>query len=89
MTENEDRTLSELAMADGDAGQAPLRFNPGIPSGDLSVILTRMAAKGWVDKAFRGGEWNGPKPYMARGSCIYRITPKGRQALANHRLTKP
>ena len=50
---------------------------------------TRMVKKGWVERRFRGGAWGGTDAgNMARGSCLYRLTPAGVRALANAKALK-
>lgn len=90
MTENEAEVLAELeALANETGGQCigfkPLDFG-GADGSHHAQTTIRMCRKGWVERSFGLG-FGIPKPNgAARGSCRYRITPQGRQALANHRL---
>ncbi len=90
MTDNEADVLAELATpSNGDTWQRPMDFGGGNGS-HHAVTAKRMAhpSKGWVEWRYRGHEVGKPLRNAERGSCLYRITEKGRQALANHNLTK-
>lgn len=85
MTENEAELLTELRALKETRpdGCAPMDVG-GSDSSHHSVTLRRMVPKGWVEKRYRGGAWGAPRGRYGRCSCLYRITPKGEQALANH-----
>lgn len=86
MTENQEEALEGLAQLEG--WQAPLHFGGGNGS-HHGVTARRMADKlGWVEWCYRGHEPGEKLRNAERGSCLYRITAKGRQALANHKATK-
>lgn len=74
MTENEAAILGALLAA-----KQPLRVRQfgGTTNSHHTVTAARMLEPGWV-RRHRMGE-------KARGPWIYEITPKGVQALANHR----
>jgi hypothetical protein len=63
-----------------EAGVAPLQFG-GSNGSHHGGTATRLAAKGLVDRRYRGYEWGERRRYGARGSCVYRITPAGVSAL--------
>lgn len=93
MTENEAEVLGGLSSCerawpqDRDAGWRPQDFGAASNT-HHSNTAKRAVDKGWVERKFLGGSWAGedvrPSPRGARGSCRYRITEKGRKALANH-----
>jgi hypothetical protein len=92
VTDKEAEILSALLDLSKDcAGQregfTPMMFG-GHNGSDHGIVATRMVAKGWVDRRHAGLDWNETKTYRARGSCRYRITAKGINALINHDLTR-
>lgn len=82
MTANEAELLSGLRDFNA-AGCKPLDLG-GSGHSNHSVKLFRLCAKGWAERNFGLGWGEGRGTTMQRGSCVYRITDAGRQALANH-----
>ena len=89
-TELETEVLSELDFLRrydperAERGVAPMQFG-GSNGSHHGGTATRMVAKGWVDRRYRGYDWGEPMRFRARGSCAYRITPAGVIALQRAR----
>jgi len=80
MTPREAEILANMIEADKERPWLrPMDFGGKDGSGH-SVIATRMAEKGWVDR--KGS------PGRERITWTYRINGRGRQALANHLALK-
>lgn len=95
MTDNEAEVLAalvELSKLDENQqeGFRPLDFG-GKDASHHAQTAIRMIPKGWVERRFSwlggGTNWGEAKTVRMRGSCRYRITPKGVVALANHQAT--
>lgn len=85
MTENEAEVLEALRPREGAEAEwlAPLAFG-GSNGSHHAQTAKRMEPKGWVERRFRGHE-PGERTTGARGSCLYRITARGIEAVQNHR----
>lgn len=91
MTPNQAEVLNELLACDrsSPAGSwhAPMEFG-GHNGSHHGVTARRMADRyGWVEWRYRGCDPGEKRRFAGRGSCLYRITPAGAQALANHQAT--
>ncbi len=89
MTPNQREVLRGLRPSEGKpaAWLAPIDFGGGNGS-HHGITARRMAdAYGWTEWRYRGCE-PGQKTTGARGSCLYRITPKGLEALAADAVTR-
>lgn len=92
MTDNEAEVLAALAdLIKGDTspsmGHAPMEFG-GSGNSHHSTTAKRMIGRLWVERRYRGQDWGAALVGAARGSCLYRITPAGLRALANHRASR-
>lgn len=83
MTEREAEILDRLVKLATDDAEAfnPLSAVGGATGTHHTMTISRMVAKGWVERRRRFE--NRP-----RAGWGYRLTPKGLQALHNHRILK-
>lgn len=83
MTDRERELLADLKGRDWSA---PLDLGAS-NSSHHSTTLKRMIPKGWVLRKYRGYDPGEKRKFAGRGSCLYKITPQGAQALANATAT--
>lgn len=84
MTENQAEVLEGLNQM---GWLRPMDFG-GSNGSHHGVTARRMEKQGWVEWRYCGHEPGEKLRHMKRGSCLYRITAKGAQALVNHRISR-
>lgn len=78
-------SLAHLAKYNPDTWWRPLDFG-GTNGSNHGLTASRIAdAYGWVEYKFRGYEPGEKRRFAGRGSKLYRITEKGKGALAADR----
>jgi hypothetical protein len=85
LTANQREVLESLYnYGKGGNGVSPLYFG-GHNGSHHGATATKMCSLGWVQRRYRGHDWGEALRNAARGSCVYRITAAGVEALMRDR----